>query len=159
MIKNQPEEKGPRVIKRYRNRKLYDTSESCYVTLEDIADMIRTGLDITVIDNNTQEDLTSVCFAQIILEEERKKKDYLSLGTLTQLIRSGGETIKGFVQKSFTGGFKEIDQVKGFYESKIKPTLENVQNIPSVQSEMKNLRKRIEELESKLNSSQKGRRK
>ena len=171
-----------RVVKRYRNRKLYDTLESCYVTLEDIADLIRQGIDVTVIDNNTQEDLTSVTLAQIILEEERRKKVFVPLGTLTQLIRSGGETIKGLVSKSL-GGIKEINYVKAeiqnnleklisiggisteegnkivngvknFIESKIRPTVENVQNIPSVQSEMKHIKSKLCELEKKLNSTE-----
>ena len=63
-----------RVIKRYANRKLYDTQHSCYVTLEQIAQMIRDGEDVRIIDNNSKEDLTSVTLAQIIFEEEKKRR-------------------------------------------------------------------------------------
>ena len=66
--------KEPKIIKRYQNRKLYDTVDSCYVTLEDIRDMIKMGEDVRVIDNATKEDLTSVTFAQIIFEEEKKRR-------------------------------------------------------------------------------------
>ena len=68
-----------KVIKRYQNRKLYDTQDSCYVTLEDIRDMIKQGEDVQIIDNATKEDLTSVTLAEIILEEERKQKGVLPL--------------------------------------------------------------------------------
>ena len=62
-----------RIIKRYTNRKLYDKQESRYVTLEEIARLVRRGEDLKVIDNETDEDLTAVTFAQIILEEEKRK--------------------------------------------------------------------------------------
>lgn len=178
-MKEQKEKKEKRVVKRYRNRKLYDTLDSCYVTLEDIAELVRAGEDICVIDNNSQEDLTSVTLAQIILEEERRKKDALPLGTLFQLIRSGGATLASFVHKSLGEGVREISSVKNeiydnleklvsrgsishdesnrllgsirdFIESKIRPTVENVQNIPSVQQEVKFLRKKLEDLEKKF---------
>ena len=95
---------GPRIVKRYQNRKLYDTSESCYVTLEDISEMIKEGEDIQVIDNQSKEDLTSVTMAQIIFEEEKKQKSLLPLTALKNIIRSGGEAIRGFVQKSVESG-------------------------------------------------------
>src|SRR6266508_3420125 len=62
----------PKVIKRYTNRKLYDTVESRYVTLDEIAEMIKAGAEVKIIDNRTKEDLTSVTLAQIIFEEEKK---------------------------------------------------------------------------------------
>jgi len=61
----------PRVIKRYANRKLYDTRESCYVTLPQIAEFVRAGEDVQIIDNRTKENLTSVTLAQIIYESEK----------------------------------------------------------------------------------------
>jgi len=78
-----------RTIKRYTNRKLYDKLESRYVTLEEIARLVRAGEDIQVIDNETEEDLTSVTFAQIILEEEKRKQNLLSVPFLRKLIRTG----------------------------------------------------------------------
>ena len=62
------------VIKRYSNRKLYDTQESRYVTLEEIEEMIRGGKEISVVDASSGEDLTSVTLAQIILENERNHR-------------------------------------------------------------------------------------
>ncbi|RMF21297.1 MAG: hypothetical protein D6760_09800 [Deltaproteobacteria bacterium] len=78
-----------RIIKRYTNRKLYDKLESRYVTLEEIAKLVRAGEDIQVIDNETEADLTAVTFAQIILEEEKRKTNLISVPFLRRLIRSG----------------------------------------------------------------------
>jgi len=82
-----------RIIKRYANRKLYDTQESRYVTLDQISQMIRDGEDVQVLDNNSKEDLTSVTLAQIIFEEEKKKRSFLPLSALRNIIQSGGESI------------------------------------------------------------------
>jgi len=82
-----------RVIKRYANRKLYDTLESRYVTLDQIAEMIRRGEEVKVIDNNSKDDLTSVTLAQIIFEEEKKQRSFLPLGALRNIIQSGGESL------------------------------------------------------------------
>jgi polyhydroxyalkanoate synthesis repressor PhaR len=82
-----------RVIKRYANRKLYDTLESRYVTLEQISEMIRRGEEVKVIDNNSKEDLTSVTLAQIIFEEEKKQRSFLPLAALRNIIQSGGDSL------------------------------------------------------------------
>jgi polyhydroxyalkanoate synthesis repressor PhaR len=90
--------KEPKIIKRYTNRKLYDTVESRYVTLDEIAQMIKGGAEVKIIDNRTKEDLTSVTLAQIIFEEE-KKRSQMPLGVLREIIRHGGEAVAGFYQE------------------------------------------------------------
>src|SRR5258706_13670059 len=82
-----------RLIKRYGNRKLYDTLESRYITLEEIARLVRSGSDVKVIDNENGDDLTTITFAQIILEEEKRRSSLLSLGLLRELIKNGEETL------------------------------------------------------------------
>src|SRR3954463_16152073 len=94
----QADKKEPKVIKRYTNRKLYDTVESRYVTLDEIAEMIKGGTEVKIIDNRTKEDLTSVTLAQIIFEEE-KKQSQMPLALLREIIRHPGESIQGFFQK------------------------------------------------------------
>ncbi len=97
-----------RVIKRYANRKLYDTQRSRYVTLDQIADMIRGGDDVKIVDNNSKEDLTTVTLAQIIFEEEKKQKSFLPLNAMKNIIQSGGERIEELVtqaQKKVSGVF------------------------------------------------------
>src|SRR5512145_1657663 len=71
-----------RIIKRYANRKLYDTEHSRYVTLDQISEMIRNGDDVKIVDNKTKEDLTTVTLAQRI---------FLPLGAMRNIIQSGGE--------------------------------------------------------------------
>jgi len=82
-----------RVIKRYSNRKLYDTRGSSYVTLLQIAEMIRGGEDVQIIDNATKEDKTDVTLALIISEELRNKPRAIPIPTLKALIRHRGEKI------------------------------------------------------------------
>jgi polyhydroxyalkanoate synthesis repressor PhaR len=77
-----------RTIKRYSNRKLYDTHDSHYVTLQQIAGLIRNGDEIRVIDKTTQQDLTAATMAQIIFEEE-KRGPRLPADGLRRIIRSG----------------------------------------------------------------------
>ena len=95
------------VIKRYSNRKLYDTQESRYVTLEEIEEMIRGGKEISVVDASSGEDLTSVTLAQIILENERNHRAALPSAFLHQLIKHG-EAWQDFVQKSFKSSLESI---------------------------------------------------
>ncbi|MFN2289831.1 MAG: polyhydroxyalkanoate synthesis regulator DNA-binding domain-containing protein [Anaerolineae bacterium] len=81
------------VIKRYPNRKLYDTEAKRYITLEGIADLIRQGEDVTVVDHASGEDLTAVTLTQIIAEQEKKRNGFLPESVLTGLVRAGGDTI------------------------------------------------------------------
>ncbi|MGH7390285.1 MAG: polyhydroxyalkanoate synthesis regulator DNA-binding domain-containing protein [Candidatus Rokuibacteriota bacterium] len=95
------------VIKRYSNRKLYDTQESRYVTLEEIEEMIRAGKEISVVDAATGEDLTSVTLTQIILENERNHRSALPAAFLHQLIKYG-ETWQDFVQRSMKSSLEGL---------------------------------------------------
>ncbi len=79
-----------RIIKRYTNRKLYDTQDSRYVTLLQLAEMIRDGQDVRVFDNVTKEDKTEVTLALIISEELRSRPRSLPLATLEALVRHRG---------------------------------------------------------------------
>jgi polyhydroxyalkanoate synthesis repressor PhaR len=90
------EERPRRVIKRYSNRKLYDTKDSRYVTLLQIAEMVRGSEDVQIIDNNSKEDLTEVTLAQIIYEEQKQKASTsrnVPLQTLKDLIHSRTEKV------------------------------------------------------------------
>ncbi|HET9491754.1 MAG TPA: polyhydroxyalkanoate synthesis regulator DNA-binding domain-containing protein [Methylomirabilota bacterium] len=95
------------VIKRYSNRKLYDTQESRYVTLEEIEEMIRAGKEVSVVDAASGEDLTSVTLTQIILENERTRRSALPPAFLHQLIKYG-ETWHDFVQRSMRASLEGI---------------------------------------------------
>lgn len=104
----------PRVIKRYANRKLYDTRDSRYVTLQQIAEYVRGGEEVSIIDNTTKEDLTNVTLAQIVYEEERKSAptggedarragSSPSVGALRTLIQQGGERLMSTLSGTAVG--------------------------------------------------------
>src|SRR5258707_2850896 len=105
------EKKEPKVIKRYTNRKLYDTVESRYVTLDEIAQMIKGGAEVKIVDNRSKEDLTSVTLAQIIFEEE-KKRSQMPLGVLREIIRHGGGAGAGFYQGKAGTLARKLGEVK-----------------------------------------------
>lgn len=100
------------IIKRYQNRKLYDTQHSMYVTLDDIAKMMKEGEDVQVLDNKTGEDITKVTLAQIVFEEEKKKQSMLPLDLLKKVIKEGGDAIKDFFEKTIDTGMTSFSKAK-----------------------------------------------
>jgi polyhydroxyalkanoate synthesis repressor PhaR len=176
------DKKEPKVIKRYTNRKLYDTVESRYVTLDEIAQMIKGGAEVKIIDNRTKEDLTSVTLAQIIFEEE-KKRSQMPLGVLREIIRHGGEAVAGFYAEKaatiagkvgelknkadsvredlsarVTGMFRKpeeaVDELRGKVDAAMKQALDALG--PGAKAEIERLQTRIRELEQKIEQLTKG---
>src|SRR5580700_3032476 len=94
-----PANSRTKIIKRYQNRKLYDTQQSCYVTLDDIAKMIRASEDVMVIDNKTKNDITAATLTQIIFEAEKKASQYAPLFTLREIIQNGNGSISSYLAK------------------------------------------------------------
>lgn len=88
-----------KIIKRYQNRKLYDTQQSCYVTLDDIAKMIRGNEEVMVIDNKSKNDITAATLTQIIFESEKKASQYAPLFTLREIIQNGNGSISSYLAK------------------------------------------------------------
>ena len=96
MVEEQP--KGdPVVIKKYANRRLYNTQTSSYVTLDHLCDMVKAGTEFEVRDARTGEDITRSVLTQIIFEEEAKGQSLLPIKFLRQLIRFYGDSLQGFV--------------------------------------------------------------
>ena len=85
------------VIKKYANRRLYNTATSTYVTLDDLATMVKAGTDFIVYDAKTGEDITRSVLTQIIFEEENKGTNLLPINFLRQLIRFYGDSMQAFV--------------------------------------------------------------
>ena len=81
-------------IKRYSNRKMYDSNARCYVTLAEIGEMIRQGVDVEVVDHKTDIDITAAVLAQIIFEQEKNIGGLIPRRMLTKMIRSGGSTLR-----------------------------------------------------------------
>ena len=88
-----------KIIKRYQNRKLYDTQQSCYVTLDDIAKMIRSNEEVMVIDNKSKNDITAATLTQIIFESEKKASQYAPLFTLREIIQNANGSISSYLAK------------------------------------------------------------
>jgi polyhydroxyalkanoate synthesis repressor PhaR len=87
----------PIVIKKYANRRLYNTATSCYITLEQLCDMVKQGAEFEVRDARTGEDITRQVLAQIIFEEENKGQHLLPVQFLRQLIRFYGDSLQAFI--------------------------------------------------------------
>ena len=98
--------KKAKVIKRYGNRKLYDTEQSAYVVLNDIAKMIKNQQEVRVIDNETQDDITSATLTQIIFAAEKKTQYVTPLDALKAIIRKGDGSMSNFFAS--TGMFKAM---------------------------------------------------
>jgi polyhydroxyalkanoate synthesis repressor PhaR len=81
------------VIKRYPNRKLYDTEAKQYITLDGIAELVRQGLDVQIFDHTSSEDLTALTLSQVIFEQQKKHSGFLPYGVLRGLIQAGGDTL------------------------------------------------------------------
>jgi polyhydroxyalkanoate synthesis repressor PhaR len=91
------QENRPVIIKKYANRRLYNTDTSTYVTLEDLAEMVRSERDFVVYDAKTGEDLTHSVLTQIIVEQESRGTNLLPIGFLRQLIRFYGDSMQRLV--------------------------------------------------------------
>ncbi len=101
-----------KTIKRYQNRKLYDTHQSCYVTLDEIAEMIMRGEEVMVIDNRTKKDITSSTLTQIIFEKQKRSKTIIPVNTLRDIIQVGGGTFSGFLSKTAESGTSILNRAK-----------------------------------------------
>src|SRR6266404_5071476 len=107
--------KKPVVVKKYANRRLYNTATSSYVTLEDLATMIKKGGDFVVHDAKTGEDLTRSVLTQIIVEQEQKGQNLLPISFLRQLISFYGDSVQflvpGYLEQAmiaFTGNQEQM---------------------------------------------------
>lgn len=128
-----------RLIKRYGSRKLYDTEESRYVSLEELAAWIRKGQQIRVIDNKTGDDATAQTLTQIISEEGRRGTSLLPNDLLHDLIRAGEQAVSSGVEQLQT----RMDRL-------VQASIDRIGPVRRAREEMARLRERLEELESSL---------
>jgi polyhydroxyalkanoate synthesis repressor PhaR len=204
-------ERPRRVIKRYSNRKLYDTKDSRYVTLQQIGEMVRAGEEVQIIDNATKEDKTEVTLALIISEDLKSQPRSVPLGTLRDLIQERGERLlsqlrEGPIGRLIPGGTADgnvavpgatpttdptvavapatplpavaepeksgstkgrlsgivesskqtLDQWQQAVDERIRAILPGLGLVRDLQSDVKRLTQRIDELEAKLKGSAPG---
>ncbi len=130
-----------RLIKRYGSRKLYDTEESRYVSLEELAGWIRRGQQIRVIDNKTSDDVTPQTLTQIISEEGRRGTSVLPNDVLHDLIRIGEQAV--------TSG---VEQIQTSVDRLVQASVDRIGPVRRAREEMARLRERLSELENSLAS-------
>ncbi len=128
-----------RLIKRYESRKLYDTEESRYVSLDEIAGWVRQGQEVKVVDNASGADVTSQTLTQIILDEGRKGTSFLPSELLHDLVRLG--------EKAVSNGF---EQVSHGVDRLVQASIDRLAPVRRAREEMSSLRVRLEQLESSL---------
>lgn len=105
-------------IKRYPNRKFYDTEEKRYITLDDIAHRIRKGREIQVIDHTNGEDITTIVLTQIIFEQEKKQAGFVPRSVLTGLVQAGGYTV-GRMRRALINPLELLKQIDEEIERRI----------------------------------------
>jgi len=161
------------LIRKYSDRRLYDTGASRYVKLDDIAQMVRDGIDVRVVDGRSGKDLTHLIFTQIIVENAREREIALPLQLLTQLVRASDKATHDFLtwylnntldlyQKAQETVHTRLSTAK----SAVASPLEFVRNLlagHSLQShapaanaeELETLRRQVEELQGRLKQHEK----
>lgn len=128
-----------RLIKRYESRKLYDTEESRYVSLDEIANWIRQGQEVRVVDNATGGDVTSQTLTQIILDEGRRGTSFLPSELLHDLVRVG--------ERAMSNG---LEQVQHGVDRLVQASIDRLAPVRRAREEMSSLRTRLEQLEASL---------
>jgi polyhydroxyalkanoate synthesis repressor PhaR len=157
----------PRLVKRYSNRKLYDTNESRYVTLDEIARWVKAGEEVKILENETGEDLTAVTFAQIILEEERRKSGLLSLRVLRGLIQHGESALQNLTAtvesaaeaartrvqervQGFTTMAERLTDIQTNLDDVVRRQVERVTANPVLQRELTRVERTLRMLEARI---------
>ena len=141
-----------RIVKRYTNRKLYDTQESRYVTLEEIAVMVKKGEEVQIVDNRSGKDLTDVTMAQILYEEQKKQHSQMPLGLLKEIIRSRGGIVSEFIQRRVSQPVqslkdeaeKRVDELVRRSETTMEETARQVKDF------FQNTQKAVDDIQKKL---------
>jgi polyhydroxyalkanoate synthesis repressor PhaR len=112
------------VLKKYSNRRLYDTHNSCYVTLEDVTGMIKSGIQVEIIDAATKEDVTAFILTQVILEEARKKNILLPVPALHLIVQHGDGALSDFFDKYFQKTIQNYLEYKKAFDDQFSKWLE-----------------------------------
>ncbi len=120
MAKTPSDKDAPITIKKYANRRLYNTAESSYVTLEHLAQMVKDGTDFVVYDAKTREDITHSVLTQIIVEEEGKGQNLLPISFLRQLISLYGDNLQwlvpNYLDYSMNAFARNQEQIRHYFQ-------------------------------------------
>ena len=163
-----------KIIKRYPNRKLYDTDQSTYVTLDQIEEMVKAGEDVQIVDNTSGDDITKATLAHIIFEQEKSKQGMLPLSALRGIIQSGedfinrlqspvtqfrdefrrkaeaieegGKAVRDFVDSTQ----RSIDEMQKRMDDRLRDAVDQLTHIPEMNRDMHQLERRVIDLELRL---------
>jgi polyhydroxyalkanoate synthesis repressor PhaR len=133
----------PRKIRRYENRKLYDTKQKRYVSLSELASLIREGEEIQVVESPSGEDVTARTLTNIIVEAERDGEEPFSSGFLHDVIRWGGKVVT-----------VTVDQVEQQFDRLVRASLERLKPVRESREEMQKLLERVIDLEARIDAVQ-----
>lgn len=114
-------------IKKYANRRYYDTTHSRHLSLEEIRDLVREGYDLRVVDGTTGADITAQVLTQIILELDTPKLDSLPIPLLTRLIRMNDQLVKDFIEKYFNQALHSFLD----YQKQVEEQIRRTHGLPS----------------------------
>lgn len=128
-----------RLIKRYESRKLYDTEESRYVSLDEIATWVRAGQEVRIVDNASSDDVTAQTLTQIILEEGRNGSSKIPTDVLRDLVRFGERALSN-----------SVEHVQESVDKVVRASIDRLGPVRQAREEMTRLRTRLEELEDSL---------
>ncbi len=128
-----------RLIKRYESRKLYDTEESRYVSLDEIATWVRAGQEVRIVDNASSDDVTAQTLTQIILEEGRNGSSKIPTDVLRDLVRFGEQALSS-----------SVEHVQESVDKVVRASIDRLGPVRQAREEMTRLRTRLEELEESL---------
>ncbi|MBX2834654.1 MAG: polyhydroxyalkanoate synthesis repressor PhaR [Micavibrio sp.] len=156
MTKTRPGKDEPTVIKKYANRRLYDTGRSSYITLEDLCEMVKDGYDFIVYDAKSGDDITHSVLTQIIVDQESKGETLLPTSFLKNLIGFYGDNIQGIVpnylEQTFDAFVKNQEQIREHVNKSIEGmgTVPNMFQMPNVKDLEEQTRKNMEMFESTM---------
>ena len=130
--KKTEEDSDKLIIKRYGNRRLYNTETRSYINYQDLAKIIRDGADVQVIDSTTKEDVTKAVLIQVILEEEKNNKTVLPTEFLFQLLRSREDSVQDFFKNHLSASFNAYLKTKEEFDNRFRTMLEMATSAPQL---------------------------
>ena len=130
--KKQTENPDELIIKRYGNRRLYNTETRSYVNYEELAKLVRDGQDVKVVDSTSKEDVTKAVLIQLILEEEKNNKTVLPTQFLFQLLRSREDSMQDFFKNHLSASFDAYLRTKEEFDKRFRSVLEMAVSAPQM---------------------------
>lgn len=118
------------VIKRYANRRLYNNETKSYVSYSELAKIVRSGVDIKVIDSKTKEDVTKAVLIQVILEEEKRDKTVLPTEFLFQVLRVRDDSLQDFFKNHLSASFAAYLKTKEEFDNRFRSVMEMAFSAP-----------------------------